>query len=176
MHEVQHEYRIVLNFGWFPEYLGRFPKRYLRSRHCFADRCELKRIRWFGKCILDRMCLYATPILHYVAACTWFRQQIRKIISTKSSKTTATRTCEGRGGACMKSNMLKESYILHVTRPQGFHLRAKFSFQNWMICDRGWFINIMIYFLCVQNVLTAMIMDDHCGQHISYTQLHSTAS
>ena len=27
-----------------------------------------------GKCVLDRTCLYAMPILHYVAACAWFRQ------------------------------------------------------------------------------------------------------
>ena len=29
-------------------------------------------------------CLYATPILRYVAACAWFRQRIREIVSTKS--------------------------------------------------------------------------------------------
>ena len=61
---------------------GRSPKRYLRSRHCFADRCESKCRRQCGKCVLDRTCLYATPILHYVA-CPWFRQHIL----AKSSKT-----------------------------------------------------------------------------------------
>ena len=61
---------------------GRSPKRYLQSRHCFAHNCKLEHGWW---CI--RTCLYATLILHYVAACAWFRQLIQEIISTKSSKT-----------------------------------------------------------------------------------------
>ena len=66
---------------------GHYPKRYLQSRHCFADSCKLERGRRCGQCVLDRTCLYATPILHYIAACAWFRQRIREIISTKCSKT-----------------------------------------------------------------------------------------
>ena len=62
-------------------------KRYRRSRHCFADSCELVRGRLCRQCILDRTCLYAMPILHYVAVCALFRQRIHEIISTKSSKT-----------------------------------------------------------------------------------------
>ena len=65
----------------------RFPKRYLRNRHCFADRCELECRRQSGQCILDTTCLYAMPILHYVAVCTWVRQRIHKFISMKFSKT-----------------------------------------------------------------------------------------
>ena len=46
---------------------GRSPKRYLRSRHCFADSCKLERgQRCDSAYQLDRTCLYATPILHYV--------------------------------------------------------------------------------------------------------------
>ena len=67
---------------------GHSPKRYLRSRHYFAESCKLKCGPRFRQCILDRTWLYATPILHYVAVCAWFRQRLRKIISTKSSKTT----------------------------------------------------------------------------------------
>ena len=60
---------------------GHSPKRYHQSRHCFADSCELEHGRWCGQCVLDRTCLYATPILHYVAACAWLRDE------TKCSKT-----------------------------------------------------------------------------------------
>ena len=72
---------------------GSSPIRYLQSRHWFADRCELEHGR---RC---RMCLYAMPILHYVVACTWFRQRICcKItgISTKSSKTAISENLDGR--------------------------------------------------------------------------------
>ena len=31
---------------------GHSPKRYLRSRHCFADSCELERGQWCGQCVL----------------------------------------------------------------------------------------------------------------------------
>ena len=42
---------------------------------------ELERERQCGQCIL------AMPILHYIAACAWFRQRICKIVSIKFSKT-----------------------------------------------------------------------------------------
>ena len=61
-------------------------KRYFQSRHCFADSCELKwTIVW--RCVVDRTWLvcHAHTTLHAMcAACTWFRQWIREIISTKS--------------------------------------------------------------------------------------------
>ena len=64
---------------------GRSTKRYLRSRHCFAHNCELERGRRSRQCVLDRTCLYATPILHYVTAWAWFRQRIREFISSKTA-------------------------------------------------------------------------------------------
>ena len=80
---------------------GCSPKRYLRSKHCFAESCELERgprpylvlrasriflyvpltpptgnkekYGWLAR--LGHISLYATPMLHYVAACAWFRQR-----------------------------------------------------------------------------------------------------
>ena len=58
-------------------------KRYLQSKHYFADSCKLKRTTVW-QCVLDKPGLYATPIVCYV--CGVHMQQTRKIISTKSSK------------------------------------------------------------------------------------------
>ena len=57
-------------------------KRYLQSKHYFADSCKLKRTPVW-QCVY-KPGLYATPIVCYV--CGVHMQQTRKIISTKSSK------------------------------------------------------------------------------------------
>ena len=45
---------------------GHSPKRYLWSRHCFCWQLQapIRTLVW--QCVLDKTCLYAKPILHYM--------------------------------------------------------------------------------------------------------------
>ena len=64
----------------------KIPSKY---RHCFADRCKLKRGQQCDSACLIELSLYATPILHYVCSMHMvFGQKNCGIISVKSLKTT----------------------------------------------------------------------------------------
>ena len=65
------------------------PRRYLWSRHCFADSCDLKQgTVW--RCVLDKLGLYATPIVFTCVACTYSIFIQRNLYYRISSDTTAT--------------------------------------------------------------------------------------